>query len=69
MFYVGQWYKEIFDEGEATKQRLKQVKSSTEMNDKEKRKYEKKTEKVFIKISIKPFGKCVLHVFKVHAYV
>ncbi|KHN74356.1 Nipped-B-like protein pqn-85 [Toxocara canis] len=46
MFYVGEWYKEVYEEGESAKQKLKQALSSSELSDKEKRKFEKKTERV-----------------------
>lgn len=46
MFYVGEWYKEVYEEGESAKQKLKQALNSSELSDKEKRKFEKKTERV-----------------------
>lgn len=46
MFYVGVWYRDCCLEAESAKQKLKQALTSSELNDKEKRKWEKKTEKV-----------------------
>ncbi|KAM3720051.1 Nipped-B-like protein [Dirofilaria immitis] len=46
MFYVGIWYKEVYEEAESAKQKLKQIMNSSEINDKEKRKFEKKSARV-----------------------
>uniref|UniRef100_A0A0N4V606 Nipped-B protein n=1 Tax=Enterobius vermicularis TaxID=51028 RepID=A0A0N4V606_ENTVE len=46
MFYVGVWYRDCCLEAESAKQKLKQALTSSELNDKEKRKWEKKTEKL-----------------------
>ncbi|VDO47023.1 unnamed protein product [Onchocerca flexuosa] len=46
MFYVGIWYKEVYEEAESTKQKLKQILNNSEINDKEKRKFEKKSARV-----------------------
>lgn len=48
MFYVGIWYKEVYEEAESAKQKLKQIMNSPEINDKEKRKFEKKSARVRI---------------------
>ncbi|VDK72975.1 unnamed protein product, partial [Onchocerca ochengi] len=46
MFYVGIWYKEVYEEAESTKQKLKEIINNSEINDKEKRKFEKKSARV-----------------------
>ncbi|VDK74707.1 unnamed protein product [Litomosoides sigmodontis] len=46
MFYVGIWYKEVYEEAESAKQKLKQIMNSPEISDKEKRKFEKKSARV-----------------------
>uniref|UniRef100_A0A158Q833 Nipped-B protein n=1 Tax=Elaeophora elaphi TaxID=1147741 RepID=A0A158Q833_9BILA len=46
MFYVGIWYKEVYEEAESAKQKLKQIMNSSEISDKEKRKFEKKSARV-----------------------
>ncbi|KAK6104387.1 Sister chromatid cohesion C-terminus family protein [Brugia pahangi] len=46
MFYVGIWYKELYEEAESAKQKLKQIMNSCEISDKEKRKFEKKSARV-----------------------
>uniref|UniRef100_A0A0N5APU5 Nipped-B protein n=1 Tax=Syphacia muris TaxID=451379 RepID=A0A0N5APU5_9BILA len=46
MFYVGMWYRDYCLEAESARQKLKQALSSSELSDKEKRKWEKKSEKV-----------------------
>lgn len=51
MFYVGIWYKEVYEEAESAKQKLKQIMNSSEMSDKEKRKFEKKSARVSIFLS------------------
>lgn len=51
MFYVGIWYKEVYEEAESAKQKLKQIMNSSEISDKEKRKFEKKSARVRVLLS------------------
>lgn len=51
MFYVGIWYKEVYEEAESAKQKLKQIMNSSEISDKEKRKFEKKSARVRLLLS------------------
>ncbi|EJD74524.1 CBR-PQN-85 protein, variant [Loa loa] len=52
MFYVGIWYKEVYEEAESAKQKLKQIMNSSEISDKEKRKFEKKSARVLERCQI-----------------